>query len=245
MGEGVLLSSLGYIGYVLEASLLVYLVRKGYARRLWEVVFYLIASLGLNGARYYTLHEYGLASPQYGYCYWATDLLLVLAAFVVVSAFFRRACSENEEMWRHVRVLLVTVLLLVLAISVVSLSHHKGGIFTVFIIQFQQNLYFACLVLNTLLYLLVVKMEVADDRLGMLSCGLGIQFAGPAACLALYYLTGGDQIASTLTVFLLPLCDAGMTLTWFYAVARVPRVATVSGRARASKMVVERAFLQP
>ncbi len=245
MGERVLLSSLGYIGYVLEACLLVYLLRKGYARRLWEVVFYLVASLGLNGARYYTLHEYGLASPQYGYCYWTTDLLLVLAAFVVVSAFFRRACSGNETMWRHVRLLLVVVLFLVLVISAVSFSHHTGGIFTVFIIEFQQNLYFACLVLNTLLYLLVVKMAVADDRLGMLSCGLGIQFAGPAACLAYYYLTGGDQFASTLTVFLVPLCDAGMTLTWFYAVARVPRLAIASGKKQSEKMVMERAILQP
>jgi len=243
MGEKVLLSSLGYVGYVLEASLLVYLLRKGYARRLWEVVFYLVASLGLNGARYYTLHRYGLASPQYGYCYWTTDLLLVLAAFVVVSAFFRRACSENENMWRHVRLLLVTVLFLVLGISIISLSHHTGGIFTFFIIEFQQNLYFACLVLNTLLYLLVVKMEVADDRLGMLSCGLGIQFAGPAACLAFYYLTGGDPFARILTVFLLPLCDAGMTLTWFYAVARVPLVATVSRGARTDKIVTEGAVL--
>lgn len=245
MGERVLISSFSYVGYVLEAALLVYLLRERYARRLWEVVFYLVTSLGLNGARFYTLHRYGLASPQYGYCYWTTDLLLVLAAFVVVSAFFRRACAENENMWRHVRVLLMAVLFLVLGVSLVSLSHHTTGIFTLFIINFQQNLYFSCLVLNTLLYLLVVKMEFADDRLSMLSCGLGIQFAGPAACLAFFHLTGGDQFSSTLTVFLLPLCDAGMTLTWFYAVARVPRPATVTRGMQTDKIVPEEAILYP
>jgi len=231
MADKLLVSSLSYFGYFLEASLLVYLLRKGYARRLWEVVFYLVTSLGVIAARSYTLHRFGLTSSQYGYCYWTTDLLLVLAAFVVVGSFFHRACSENNEMWRYVRLLLMTVLFLVAGISAFSLLHHSDQIFTSFIIEFQQNLYFACLVLNTLLYLSVMKMAVADDRLGMLSSGLGIQFAGPAACLAFYYLTGGDQFASTLTVFLLPLCDAGMTLTWFYAIARTPQAAPVPRRA--------------
>jgi hypothetical protein len=243
MGESLLITSLGYCGYILEASLLVYLLRKGYAGRLWEVVLYLIASLGLNGARYYTLYHYGLASREYAYSYWTTDLLLVLAAFLLVSAFFRRACSENGKMWRHVRLLLVTVLILVLCISIVSLSHHTGGIFTFFIVEFQQNLYFACLVLNTLLYLLVVKMEVADDRLGLLVCGLGIEFAGPAAGLAFYYLTGGDQ-GRLIGVYFVPLCDVGMILTWFYAIARVPRVASVFRRTQIGKIVAERAALQ-
>lgn len=236
MVENSLLTSLGYLGYGLEAALLVYLVRKGYARRLWEVVFYLTTSLGANGARAYILYRYGLASRHYGYCYWTTDLLLVLAAFVVIGSFFRRACSENTEMWRHVRLLLVAVLIGVLSVSIVSLSHHTGGIFTLFIVEFQQNLYFACLVLNTLLYLLVLKMKVADDQLAMLSCGLGIQFAGPAAAMALYYLSAA---ASTLTVFLLPLCDIGMILTWFYAIARVPRAATAPRRARPEHVTAE------
>lgn len=243
MGDKILVSSLSYVGYVLEAGLLVYLLRKGYARRLWEVVFYLVTSLGVIVVRSYTLQRFGLTSSQYGYCYWTTDLFLVLAAFAVVSSFFRRACSEKNEMWRHVRLLLVTVLFLVFGLSAFSLLHHTGGIFTRFIIEFQQNLYFACLVLNTLLYLLVIKMEVADDRLGMLSCGLGIQFSGPAACLALYYLTGGDQLARTLTVFLLPLSDAGMTLTWFYAIARAPRVAPAPRAAHRDEIFVQRAVL--
>jgi hypothetical protein len=222
MGDKVLISSLSYVGTLLEAGLLVYILERKYARRVWEVVFYLVASLGVNVARYYALYRFGLSSPQYGYVYWTTDLLLVLAAFIVVSAFFRRACSENEKMWPHVRLLLITVLILVLGVSCLSLSHHSGQIFTFFIIQFQQNLYFACLVLNTLLYLLVVKMEVADERLGILVCGLGIQFAGPAACLALLYLTQGNAISTILTVLLLPMCDVGMSLTWLYGVARVP-----------------------
>jgi hypothetical protein len=239
----IFVSSLGYAGYVLEAGLLVYLLQKGYAKRLWEVAFYLAASLGLNGTRYYTLHLYGFASRQYGYCYWTTDFLLVLVAFIVITSFFRRACSENQEMWRHVRLLLVAVLIGVFSVSVVSLSHHTSGIFTLFIVEFQQNLYFACLVLNTLLYLLVLKMAVADDRLALLSCGLGIQFAGPAACLALYYLTG-NELGHLIGLYLVPLCDIGMILTWFYAIGRVPRAATAVRRARPEHVAAEGALFQ-
>lgn len=221
-----IVDAFSYTGYVLEVALLVYLVARGYTKRLLEVVFYLITSLGVIGARSYTLYRYGLSSHQYGACYWATDLLLVLAAFVVVGSFFWRALSENKEMWRQVRMLLGVVFAGIAVISFVSLSGHNDRIFSFFIVEFSQNLYFACLVLTTLLYLMTLKMAMADDRLGLLVCGLGIEFAGPAACLAFYYLTGGD-LGRSLGVYLFPLFDIGMILTWFYAVSRVPEPAKI------------------
>jgi hypothetical protein len=228
MGQGILASSVSYAGYALEAGLLIILINRGYTRRLAEVVFYLVTSLGVIAGRSYALHEYGFSSWQYGYCYWTTDLVLVLAAFVVVSSFFKRACSENKEMWRHLRVLLGFVVILVAGLSLFSLSSHQTRIYTFFIIEFSQNLYFACLVLTTLLYMLTLKMEIADERLGLLVCGLGIQFAGPAACMALLYITTRDQFSFFLTTYLVPSCDIGMSLTWFYAVTRVVTPVTAS-----------------
>lgn len=216
---------LSYAGYILEAGLLVYLLARGHAKPLWELVFYLAMSLSVSGARLYTLHWYGLASAQYWNCYWTTDLLLVLAAFVLVASFFRRACSQNAEMWQFVRLLLGTVLVAIAVISYLSLASHKDKIFSFFIVEFSQNLYFASLVLTTLLYLMTLKMEIADERLGMLVCGLGIEFAGPAAGLALFYLARGAEISHLVGIYLVPLCDVGMILTWFYAISRVPGVA--------------------
>jgi hypothetical protein len=224
---------LSYAGYILEAGLLVYLLARGYAKRVWELVFYLAMSLGVGVARSYALARYGLVSPQYGNCYWTTDLLLVLAAFVLVVSFFRRACTENPGMWRFISFLLATVLVAITAISYFSLSSHSGKIFSFFIIEFSQNLYFASLVLTTLLYLMTLKMDIADERLGMLVCGLGIEFAGPAAGLALVFLTGGNEISRVVGVYFFPLCDIGMILTWFYAISRVP------GLAKAPRRVVD------
>jgi hypothetical protein len=218
---------LSYAGYILEAGLLVYLLARGHAKRLWELVFYLVMSLSVIAARSYTLRHYGLDSSQYWNSYWTTDLLLVLAAFVVVASFFRRACSQNGEMWQFVRLLLGAVLVAITIVSFFSLSSHKDKVFSLFIVQFSQNLYFASLVLTTLLYLMTLKMEVADDRLGMLVCGLGIEFAGPAAGLALFYLARGAELSRLVGVYFFPLCDIGMILTWFYAVSRVPDLAKV------------------
>jgi hypothetical protein len=221
-----------YLGLVLEAGLLVYLVARGHAKQVWELVLYLAVSSGVGLARLYTLHHYGFTSSQYGNCYWTTDLLLVLAVFVLVVSFFRRACSENREMWQFVRMLLAAVIVTIAVISYFSLASHRDNFFSFFIIEFSQNLYFASLVLTTLLYLMTLKMETADERLGMLVCGLGIEFAGPAAGLALTYLTT-DVVGRVVGIYLFPLCDIGMILTWFYAISRVP------GLAKAPRSMVE------
>lgn len=226
MDQVTLSSVLTYAGTVLEAGLLIVLIRRHLTKSLWGVVVYLLATVSVGVTRSYTVQRYGFASSQYGNCYWTTDLLLVLAVFVLVTSFFRRACTEKPEMWHHVRVLLGTVFVLITGISALSLSGHKGPIFSSFIIEFSQNLYFACLVLTTLLYLLTLKMEIADERLGLLVCGLGIEFAGPTAGLAFYYLSRGD-LGNLIGGYLVPLCDMGMILTWFYAISRVPETAKV------------------
>lgn len=212
---------LAYGGIVLEIGLLAYVIVSGRAKLLWEVVFYLAVSLGVTGARYCTLHQYGVASSEYGNFYWATDLLLVLAAFVLVVSFFRRACAGKPEMWGYVRMLLGAVLVAIAAISYFSLASHNNSFFSYFSVEFSQNLYFASLVLTTLLYLMTLKMDIADERLGMLVCGLGIEFAGPAAGLALFYLARGAAFSHLVGDYIFPLCDIGMILTWFYAITRV------------------------
>lgn len=239
MDQITLSSVLTYLGTVLEAGLLVVILRRHLTKGLWGVVVYLLATVSVGVTRSYTVQQYGVASPQYGNCYWTTDLLLVLAVFVLVASFFSRACSDNPEMWRHVRLLLGTVFVLIAGMSAFSLSGHKGPIFSSFIVEFSQNLYFACLVLTTLLYLLTLKMEIADERLGFLVCGLGIEFAGPTAGLAFYYLTRGDW-GHLIGGFLVPLCDMGMILTWFYAITSIPE----TSKARRTVIQARHAFAE-
>ena len=167
------------------------------------------------------LRLHGLASRQYYYVYWSTDFLLVIAAFFLVCLFFRRACLHEEKMWRFVRLLLLFIFILVMGISCLTFSRNYSHLFTYFIIEFNQNLYFACLVLNTLLYLLLQQIDSADDQLGLLVCGVGIQFAGPAATLALLHLTTGEALPSRWVPLPCALCTLGMLLVWAYAIVHV------------------------
>ena len=218
-------------GHLVEAGLVIYFVCSGGLRRGLPAALYLVSLLTAGVLRAFILHGYGLTSQQYFYVYWSTDFLLVISAFLLVCSFFRRACHDEEKMWRLVRLLLVFVFLLVVGISGLSISRNQNDLFTYFTVEFNQNLYFTCLVLNTLLYLLLQQIESLDDQLGLLVCGVGIQFAGPAASLALLHLTAGEHFAQSLAHLTIPLCTLGMLLVWAYAITRIKeRAIQVSGR---------------
>lgn len=223
-----------YGGYIIELALLVLIVRAGQWRKRIYVCLYLLLLLLVDAVgRPLVLHKYGVSSPQYQYFYWLSDALLILGAFLLVCSLFRRACAGQEKMWDMLLPTLGAVFALVLAISLASLSQHYKNLISIFIVEFQQNLYFACLVLNTLLYILLQRRESLDEDLSMTVCGLGIQFAGPAANFALVYLAQGNASFWALYQYLGPLCTIGMLATWFYAVVHVPQPAKVADKERA------------
>jgi hypothetical protein len=221
MGRNLVSYGLQYAGYFLEAGLVFYLVWSGQWKKRRNAAFYLTSLSVAEFSRAFTLHKYGFHSLQYYYTYWTTDVLLVGSAFVLVCLFFRRACSHEEKMWRSIRLLLLFVFILVLGVSGLIFSRNYSHLFTDFIVVFYQDLYFTCLVLNTLLYILLQQLESTDDELALLVCGVGIQFAGPAATMALVHLTTAEGFAQSLNSFTLPMCTVGMLLVWAYAIVGV------------------------
>jgi hypothetical protein len=221
MDNGIVSYGYQYGCYLIEAGLIVFVALSSHRRRFISAALYLSCMLATGVARTYTLHRFGYHSTQYSDVYWKTDFLLVISLFFLVCLFFRRACLHQEKMWHYVRLLLTFVSILVVGISGLFLSHHYGTFFTDFIIEFNQNLYFTCLVLNTLLYLLLQQIDSADDQLGLLVCGVGIQFAGPTATLALIHLTTSEGFAQSLGSLAMRLCTLGMLLVWAYAIVRV------------------------
>ena len=205
-------------GILIEAALVLYLVWNRQLKGQGGVPLYLTSLLCAQLTRAYVLHQLGERSREYFYVYWTTDPLLVISAFLTVCVFFRRACQQEEKMWRLIRRLLWFVFVLVAGISGLTFYRNLSHLFTDFLYEFNQNLYFTTLVLNTLLYVLLQQIDSADDRLGLLVCGVGIQFAGPTAALALLHLTGGGPFAQSLTTALTPLCSFGMLLVWAYAI---------------------------
>ncbi|MGH9440451.1 MAG: hypothetical protein ACRD22_21970 [Terriglobia bacterium] len=219
--------ALEYFGYLAEIALLVALVSRRQWKRDAVLALYALGFVCLDGvARLYTLYTYGAQSKQYYYCYWLTDVLLALLTFLLVSFFFRRACSENRERWAFLRTVLSAVFASIVIISCLSISMHFSHLvlFGRFVVDLQQNLYFACLVLTTALFLMLQNKNGGDAELGLLVCGLGIEFAGSAAGMALMYLTPGGRIAGELNPFIDQLCNLSMFLIWIFAVARKPEV---------------------
>lgn len=203
-------------------------VYQGSWKRLVGVTAYLSALFLIDGAgRLYFLYRFGFTSLEYYYFYFLSDAVLALGAFLLVCTFFRRACARQPEMWLFIRRFLAFVLILVIAISGFSLSRNYSHLFSSFMVEFEQNLYFSCLVLNTLLYILMQQVESTDSKLGLLVCGMGIQFAGPAASFALRHLTLGLGLTAELMHFIGPVCTLGMLSTWFYALAFKPRTVRV------------------
>lgn len=218
-------------GYLFEVGLLGFVFLRRRQRSLLPISIYLSVLLAIDGiGRPYVLYSYGFSSRQYAYFFWLTDVLLTLAGFLLLCSFFRRACLHEEKMWRFLRLLLAFVFILVLGISSLSLAQNYSNLFGIFIVEFQQNLYFTCLVLTTLLFLLIQRLQSADDELTLLVVGMGIQFAGPTASLALLNLARRQEFARWLVAYLGPLCNLGMLLTWLYALTRVPAGARVPAR---------------
>jgi hypothetical protein len=149
--------------------------------------------------------------------------VFALGAFLVICGFFQRACKQEDKMWKFVRLLLIFVFIVVLGVSTLSLTRHYTHLYDHFIIEFSQTLYFTCLVLNTLLYVMLQQLAIDDDELGLLVCGIGVQFAGEAACLALMHLTADNAMARVLIEFLAPGCTLAMLWIWVYAIGKTPQ----------------------
>jgi hypothetical protein len=222
---------LQFAGYLLELGLASFVLLRRRQRGFVTLCIYLAVLLAADGVtRPYVLYRYGFNSHQYAYFFWLTDVLLALAAFLLLCSFFRRACLHEEKMWRFLRLFLAFVFILVLGISSVSLAQNYSNLFGIFIVEFQQNLYFTCLVLTTLLFVLIERLQRADEQLALLVVGVGIQFAGPTASLALLNLARGQEFAGSIVSYLGPLCNLGMLLTWSYALTQVPEAAGVPAR---------------
>jgi hypothetical protein len=226
--DKLLVYGLEYVGCALEAYICFLLVRQGGWRRLKGLYLYVVCLFLLDGVgRNAVVNYFGLRSVQYAYFYWLSDVVLAMCAFLLICSFFHRACAQEEKMWRFVRTLLVCVFVLVLGISALALTRHYSQLYTAFIVEFSQNLYFSCLVLNTLLYVMIQQFAIDDDELGLLVGGIGVQFAGEAACLALLHLTSGENFARVLAMLLPPACTLGMLSIWIYAISKTPEAVTV------------------
>jgi|SRR5579863_175799 len=222
MVGGILSFFVQYAAYALEVGVVAVMVWRGQWKRHVGLFVYVALLVVIDAlARPLFLYRYGLTSPQYFYVYWLTNTLLQLAAFLLICFFFRVACRAQKKLWETLKLALPATFLLVVGFTFLSIWRNYSQMRTrEFLTSFEQYLYFTCLVLNTILFVMIQYVELDDEVMPMVICGLGLQFAGPAAGMALMVLAGASVQG---VAFLIDqLCSLGMLLTWLYAVNRVP-----------------------
>lgn len=230
MIDKVVVHLLQYASYLAELVLVIALFTRGRWKGARAIAFYFLGYVLLDTIfRPVVLYVYGYTSSQYSYAYWMSDVVLTLGAFLLICLLFRRASSDKPEAWSYLRSMLAAVFVIIAFVSYFSIAHHYDHLFSRFIIGLQQNLYFACLVLNTLLFIMLQQWDSTDERLSLFVCGLGIEFAGPAASMALMSLTPGGHDAGVLAPLINEMCNLGMCMVWLYAVAQKPAEVTAAG----------------
>jgi hypothetical protein len=235
--------ALQYADYALEVSLVAVLLLRGWWKRYPAFFAYLTSFAFIDAIlRPTILYSYGRSSTQYLYGYYVTDIILTLGAFILICLFFRRACARKKDLWPVLRTMLIAVFVLVAFLSCFTMSEHFGHLAMSFAVELSQNVYFACLVLNTLLYIMLQQVDCADEELNLLVCGLGLEFAGSAAAMALAALmpTWSDNV--TFASFVIQISALGMCLIWLYAATRNPEKA--SARSAPTRYKPVPAFLQ-
>ena len=202
---------------LLEAAVVVCALKRGAFRKYVFLNIYMATSVLVSVVRFDILQEYGLRSSQYVYFYYYTDALLTIFLYFALASLFS---SVFSEMHAEQYVKLGAVLLLggtaLFSYAVVNQSQAK--LFTHFVVELSQNLYFVGLVLTYVLWGAVLKLRETRTRLIQLVLSLGVYFSLFAANYALRNLYPG---MNSVRQFLPPLCACFLPAAWAYAFWRI------------------------
>jgi hypothetical protein len=143
-----------------------------------------------DGVRFAFFKHYGLQSKSYFYAYYSSDLCLVVLRYLVLLSVFNLVL-RNSPLWVQARRAFLGFFAVVAGMSYAMVSHNWSGPYSRLIFEFQQNLYFACVVLTVLLCATLAQLRVTDPVLRTIVYGLGVSAA---------LLAGGNALGNVLSV---------------------------------------------
>ncbi len=180
--------------------------------------FYLIVNLAFTLGCLYVIYVFGYTSYRYFYFYYTGDAIQNVAGYLLIGSFFDRLLRESV-FHKYVRPTLAIFFLLITGISALFIAGSVDRLYSRFVIEFQQNLYFVGVLLTFLLWMSVNYLAVQSRRFSLLVSGLGIYFAAHAANYAIRFLFPS---LSALTLVVPPLAYNFMVGLWLYTFLRVP-----------------------
>jgi hypothetical protein len=202
-------------------------VIKGSFRRHLFLNLYTLGILAGDAVREVVFRIYGLRSLEYFFAYFGSDFCIVVLKYIAILSVFEILLRESP-LRTQARLAFLFFFGLTAAMSYGFISNTVFSNATLFykrlVVEFEQNMYFASVVLAALLCLTLAHLRVKDAQLRMLICGLGVSGALQTCSFAFVNLAPKDSFKMwwTLIHYISPLATGAMFSMWSYAVAHVP-----------------------
>lgn len=208
---------------LLEVSVVVCSIAKGSFRRYLSLNVYMLAASLANIGRFKIFYTYGLNSPEYGYFYYYSDLLLTIGLYFALMGLYSYVFEEMGAE-HYVRMGALLLLLGTAGFSFAIVQQSSSKILGHFVVEASQNLYFVgwsdlCLVGSDAQ---ATRNTHALDSVGSRSWTLFQRFCC-LLCLAQSLYGAQQHLAIPHSHIRLPLASG-----WAYAFWRIPEDARIA-----------------
>jgi len=212
--------SLGYaiwlLATLLEVAVVVCAIRRHCFGRYLCLNLYMVFSLLVSLVRYSVLSQFGLRSSQYLYCYYYSDAVLTILLYLTLITLYLHVFDEMKA-GKYVRLAATMLLAGTALFSYAVVQQSSQRMFTSFVYELSQNLYFVGLVLTYVLWGAILKLRETRTQLIQLVLSLGVYFSAFAATFAL-----GNMFPNLQSVtYIAPLFGCLLPMAWAYAFWRL------------------------
>jgi len=220
---GLVIHILDLLTALLQASIVVVCLARGYTRRYLTINLYLAASTIVLFSRYYILSQHGLLSAEYIYFYYYSDALLTIGLYFTLMGLYATVFEEMKAA-QYMRVFTILLLIGTAAFSCAVVQQSGPRLITRYVVEMSQNLYFVGVILTYILWGAVLKLRETRTRVIQLVLSLGVYFSAFAGNYALRNLYPQVHFVWE---FVPPVLGCLLPLSWAYAFWRIPEDARI------------------
>jgi hypothetical protein len=199
-------------------------IKKASFRRYIALNVYMLACFLVSLIRFKILSTYGLSSPEYGYFYYYSDLLLTIGLYCALMSLYAQVFEEMGAE-QYVRLGAILLLLGTAAFSFAIVMQNSDKITGRFVVEVSQNLFFVGLVLTYVLWGAMLKLRETRTRLIQLVLALGLYFSVLAASYAMRNLYPSLH---NVWRYITPVSGCILPLAWSYAFVKIPEDARIT-----------------
>ncbi|MFQ5662859.1 MAG: hypothetical protein ACE5HL_03405 [Terriglobia bacterium] len=206
------------VSVLLSLAAVAVCVRSKYFLAYFWLNLYLVSNIAFMVGSLYTIWSYGYTSPQYFYFYFTGDAIMSVLSYLLIGSFFIYL-FRHSVFRKYIQLTLVFFFVGVVIVSGSFISGSVDRLYSRWVIEFEQNMYFVGVLLTFLLWMTMSYLGAETRRFVLLVSGMGIFFTAHAANYALRFLVPGlaDVLARVP-----PLAYTFMVLLWLYTFLRVP-----------------------